>query len=391
VIFEYLKYETYFAQCGRGLEDLLAEELTELGASRVKPAFRGVKFQAERQDVYRIVYCTRLASRVLAPLLSFDCHTDKYLYETAGKIDWTSIMTHEQTFMINAQVANSNISHSQFAAQKLKDGIVDQIRTKTGKRPSVDRRQPDFVLNLNIQRNRATISLDIGGGPLHKRGYRQESVEAPMQETLASAIIRISGWDAETPLVDPMCGSGTLLAEALMHASRIPASWLRMKDDTPLKILPDFDETLWRRVKGECDDRICRVDAGLIRGNDKDMDAVMAARENLTHLPGGRHVEITHGDFRKTGPLPDTTIVTNPPYGVRLQDIQRSRTLTGLIGDFLKQECPGSTAWLLCGDKEQVKSIGLKASRRIPLWNGGLECRLVKLELYAGKGPAARE
>ena len=385
-MYEYRKHATYFAQCGRGLEEMLAAELLELGASRSKPVFRGAGFNAAPEALYRIVYGTRLASRILAPLRTFDCHSDKYLYETALKLDWSALLTLETTFAITAQVSQSNIKHSQFAAQKLKDAIVDQFRDRTGRRPSVERRHPDLHLNLNIHRNRVTISLDAGGGPLHRRGYRRESVEAPLQETLAAGIIRLSGWRGTGSLVDPFCGSGTLLAEALMAGANIPAGWLRMAQRTPLSALPDFDAALWRKVKSEADARIRELPAGCLRGGDIDPKAVSAARTNLALLPGGEDIRLARRDFRETGEVRDSTIVANPPYGVRLQDRERAKALFGQIGDFLKQDCAGSTAWLLCGEKALVKSIGLRAGARIPLWNGGLECRLIKLELYAGKG-----
>jgi len=294
-------------------------------------------------------------------------------------------MTPDQTLAVTAQVSDSHIRHSQFAAQRLKDAIVDGFRERTGRRPSVDRREPDLWLNLNIRRNRATIAVDTGGGPLHRRGYRLDGVAAPLQETLAAAIVRLAGWAGERPLVDPFCGSGTLLAEGLMKAARIPAGRLRMSGKAPMRVLPDFDAALWRSVRAEADDRIRELPEGLIRGGDLDREAVKAARANLARLPGGDAVRLAVRDFRETGPAPDATIVANPPYGIRLQDHERAQGLFREIGNWLKRHCAGSTAWLLCGEKSLLKSIGLKTGRRIPLWNGGMECRLVRLDLYEGK------
>ena len=197
--------------------------------------------------MYRVNYMTRLATRVLAPLLTFDCHSDKYLYKTAYSIPWSELLSVKSTFAIDANVTASRIKHSQYAAQKLKDAIVDQFREESGVRPNVETRDPDIWLNLFIRNNKATISFDTSGGSLHRRGYRVASVEAPMQETVAAAIIRYTGWDGARQLYDPMCGSGTLLAEAAMHYCRIPAGYLRKKFG--FMRLPDFNNSLWKKIK----------------------------------------------------------------------------------------------------------------------------------------------
>lgn len=214
---EYQKHGRYFAQTPPGLEELAVEELAEIGAVEPRAGYRALAFEADKATLYRINLRTRLCTHVLAPLLTFDCHSDKYLHHTAmQKIEWDTLMDVDGTLAVAANVSQSNIRHSQFAAQRLKDAICDQFRDRTGRRPSVDRHSPDLSLNLRIHRNRAVISVDTSGGSLHRRGYRVESVEAPLQETIAAAMIRFSGWKGEGVLHDPMCGSGTILAEALM-------------------------------------------------------------------------------------------------------------------------------------------------------------------------------
>ncbi|MBU0741427.1 class I SAM-dependent RNA methyltransferase, partial [bacterium] len=275
-MFEYQKHGRYFAQCARGVEDLLVDELRELGAPAADARVRGVGFRADPGLLYDVVLRSRLAGRVLAPLLTFDCHSDRYLYATARKLDWDAILSPDRTFAVVANVSRSNISHSQFAAQRLKDAVVDHFRESCGRRPSVDRREPDVWLNLHINRDRAVIALDVSGGSLHRRGYRLESVEAPLQETLAAAVLRLSGWDCEAPLVDFMCGSGTFLAEAWLQASRIPPGWRGVAAASAAACLPDFDAEIWRRVveRARVDHR--RPASGLVSGGDVDEAAVRA-------------------------------------------------------------------------------------------------------------------
>jgi putative N6-adenine-specific DNA methylase len=381
-MFEYAKHLRFFAACAGGLEPLLVEELRELGAEPEKPGMRGVSFRADTATLYRVVYCTRLASRVLAPLLTFDCHSDKYLYKTARNIDWDRMLDPDRTFVIDASVSDSHIDHSQFAAQRLKDAVCDHFRDKTGRRPSVEKRTPDLRIYLHLRQNRAVIGIDVGGGALHRRGYRTQSVEAPVQETLAAAIVRLSGWDADRPLHDPMCGSGTLLAEAVLHATRTPAGWLRAESDAPWRALPDFDAAIWKTVKAEMDGATRELPTGLVSGADIDEAAVRAARTNLAHVPGGGEVSVDRQDARELTLEEPATVLVNPPYGVRLGGRQEVEALYKAFGDALKRRCTGTTAFVLCGDIKLVGSLGLKPSKRTPLWNGGIECRLARLDLY---------
>jgi len=381
-MFEYTRHHRFFAACARGLESLVADELRELGADPDDPGIRGVAFKADTATLYRVVYATRLASRILAPLLTFDCHSDKYLYKTARNIDWDRILSPDNTFVIDASVSDSHIDHSQFAAQRLKDAVCDHFREKTGRRPSVEKRTPDLRLYLHLRMNRAVIGIDVGGGALHRRGYRTESVEAPLQETLAAAVVRISGWDAERPLHDPMCGSGTLLAEAVLHATRTPSGWLRAKGKPPWAALPDFDARVWETVKAKEDGAVRTLPQGLVSGADIEKGAVRAARTNLSHIPGGNAVTIERGDARELTLEEPSTVLVNPPYGVRLGFRPEVEALYKAFGDALKRRCSGCTAYVLCGDVKLVGSLGLKPSKRIPLWNGGMECRLARLEMY---------
>lgn len=379
-MFAYQEDGRYFAQAARGLEELARDELQELGAGDGEVAGAGVSFRADAAGLYRVNYRSRLVSRVLAPLAAFACFSEQALYDAARAIEWERIISPEQTFAVFAHVGESRIRHSHYAALKLKDAVADRFRDRCGRRPDVDTEHPDAWIHLSLRSDRALVSLDTSGGSLHRRGYRVQSVAAPLQETLAAAIVRLSGWQGERPLVDPFCGSGTLLAEAFLHYCRIPSAfkWGRFG----FEALPDFDRPLWEEVRRESSAMTREMPEGLIRGSDIDRQAVAAARADLREIPGTRGIAVERKDFRDLPGIPGATIVCNPPYGMRVGDREGTRTLYREFGDFLKQRCPGSTAYVLCGNLELVTAIGLKPSRRFVLFNGPIECRLLKIEVY---------
>ena len=385
-MFAYQQDQRYFAQIAEGTEEIGAEELRDLGASAIRTSFRGLHFRAGPAELYRINYETRLISRVLAPLIRFACYDTDRLYRMARQVAWNEIMDVNQTLAVFANVSNSKIRHSQYAALCLKDAVVDYFREDCGRRPDVRRLDPDVWIGLFIENNQAVISLDTSGGSLHRRGYRQEGVEASMQETVAAAIIRWTGWDGSIPLIDPMCGSGTLLAEALMHHCRIPAAYLRRHFG--FEHLPDFDRSLWSTVKDKADRAIRALVADRISGSDIDAAAVRSARANLGQLPHGASIRIDRTDFKRRRELADRVIVCNPPYGIRLQAKGGMGPFYREIGDFLKQRCAGATAFIYFGDREMLKHIGLRPAWKRPLKNGGLDGRLAKFEMYAGGSPA---
>jgi putative N6-adenine-specific DNA methylase len=379
-MFSYQKSGRYFAQIAEGLEDLGKMELQKLGARDIKPGYKGLYFSADKAALYRLNYTSRLLSRILAPLLRFDCHSDKYLYKTASNIDWLSLIDLKNTFAVKANVSHSKIKHSQFASLRLKDAIVDLFRKKTGKRPNVDTREPDILFNLHIQNNKATIYLDTSGASLHRRGYRLESITAPMQEIVAAAVIRLSGWNGSRPLVDPMCGSGTLLCEAMMHYCRIPAGYLRKKFG--FASLPDFDAKIWDSVKQEEDSRIRELPSGLISGSDKSGKAIAAAKTNTRFFAQGANIGLSVSSIHNIKSLENSVIVTNPPYGMRLETDKNIKDFMKEFGDFLKQRCTGSDAYLYFGNRELIKSVGLKPTWKKILLSGGLDGRLVKYSMY---------
>jgi len=378
--FNYQKDGIYFAQIAEDLIQQGQHELAGLGATEIIPMFRGIHFKADKAALYRINYMSRLISRILAPLVSFSCKDTDILYRQSKKIKWETLFSKKSTFAIRSNVSDSMITHSQFASLRLKDAVADYFRDSPGRRPDVITINPDVLINLHIRKDRAVISLDASGGPLHKRGYREESVSAPMQETIAAAVIQLCEWDGSVPIYDPMCGSRARLNEALMHHCRIPAGIFRKKFG--FMTLPDFSPMIWEQVKMEADSSIRELGKGLIAGSDLAENSVNAAKTNLMGIHGGGNVSITQSDFRALDYLKNSIIVANPPYGIRMgKEIDLTKFYRDL-GDFLKQKCKGSKAYIYFGDPKYIRNMGLKALWKKHLKAGGLEGKLAKYELY---------
>lgn len=379
-MYEYQQSGRYFAQLADDIKDIAEEELLELGAVETSNSFRGIYFNADLESLYRINLNSRLINRVLAPLKTFSCHSDNYLYQVAQQIQWEDFLNPDQTFAVFANVSQSNINHSKFAALRLKDAIVDYFRDRGGIRPSIDTRNPDLWLSVHIDKNVAIISVDTSGGSLHRRGYRLDSTIAPMNETLAASIIRYSEWDGTSPLYDPLCGSGTLLCEAYLAATKTPSAKLRNKFG--FERLPDFDIYLWAKVKKESNNKLNAISDNLIQGSDIDLKVVEAAKKNCAVIDPDEQIKIIKKDIFEIEKLENTTIVCNPPYGIRMQNKKDLDVFFKDIGDFLKQNCTNSTAYIYFGDRKYIKQIGLRSSKKWILSSGGLDGRLVKYEMY---------
>jgi putative N6-adenine-specific DNA methylase len=364
------------------MEGLCEKELIELGAKNTRAAYRGIYFEADTLTIYRINYTARTVTRILAPLKSFRCKNTNSIMKFSERIQWDKFFSVNQTFAITSSVSNSSITNSLYASQVLKDGIADYFRTKFGKRPNVETVNPDIRFNLFIEKDNAILSLDTSGESLHKRGYRLLAGEAPMQETLAAAIIRLSNWDGEKPLMDCMCGSGTILCEALMHYCRIPAQKLRKKFG--FFHLPDFNKSVWEKFKTEADSTIRPLPKGIISGSDISQTAVMVAKENLSRLPYSESVPLSAHPFQHIKQFENGVLIINPPYGIRLGERKEVENLYKELGDFLKTKCKGTSAFIYTGEPELRKYIGLKTSGRIPLDNGKLEGVLLQIDSYEG-------
>ena len=379
-MYDYQKSGRYFVQVADDIKDIAESELVELGATEASHSYRGIYINADPESLYRINLHSRLINRVLAPLKTFDCHSDNYLYQVGKQIHWEDFLNPEQTLAVFASVTQSNINHSKYAALRLKDAIVDYFRERVGKRPSIDTRNPDLWLNVYIEKNVATISVDTSGGSLHRRGYRMESIQAPMSETLAASIIRFAEWNGQLALYDPFCGSGTLLCEAYLAATKTPSAFLRNKFG--FERLPEFDPKLWAKVKKEAKTKIQPVSNNLIQGSDIDLKAVATAKKNSAVIDPGTQINIMQKDIFKIDKLENTTIVCNPPYGIRMEHQKDLGDFYKKLGDFLKQRCTHSTAFIYFGDRTYIKHIGLKSSKKWILSNGGLDGRLVKYVMY---------
>ncbi|KAF0153319.1 MAG: putative N6-adenine-specific DNA methylase [Ignavibacteria bacterium] len=381
-MFEYQKSSRYFAQVPGMMESLCEVELQELGAVNTKVSYRGVYFDASVEELYKINYTSRMISRVLAPLKTEYCEDAKQLIKIAQKIRWEELISLNNTFAITSSVAKSKVTNSLYAAQCLKDGIADYFRERFGRRPDVSVSNPDARINLHIEENTAVISLDTSGESLHKRGYRLLAGDAPMQETLAAAIIRLSGWKGDKVLWDCMCGSGTIICEALMHYCNIPAQYLRKKFG--FMNLPEFNKDNWIEIKEKSDENIRPLPVGLIKGSDKSQKMIEVAKDNLTRLPFSENVELKCHPFDSVSSFENGLLITNPPYGIRLGEREEVEILYKELGDFIKRDCNGTSAFIYTGETSLRKSIGLKTSKRIPLVNGKLEGVLLQIDSYEG-------
>ena len=364
-----------------GFEELLAKEVTQLGAQQVELGTRMVSFVGDKGFMYKANLALRTAIKILKPIKTFKAYNDKSLYDGMMKIDWSEYMNEHQTFVFETTLHSEHFNHSQFVALKSKDAVVDQFRDKTGKRPNIDKDFPDVRLHIHIDRDVCTVSLDTSGESLHRRGYKSATNIAPINEVLAAGMLLLSGWDGQSHFLDPMCGSGTILAEAAMIACNIPANINRK--EFAFEKWSDWDSELFDKVL-ESLLKKTREFHYTITGYDKAPSAVAKAKDNIKNANLDEYITIKQANFfdsEKTteGPL---HMVFNPPYGERL-DIDLERFYRE-IGDTLKQSYPNTNAWFITTNLEALKFVGLKPSRKIKLFNGKLEARFVKYEMYAG-------
>ena len=381
-LFDYQKNRKYFAQIAGRSEKIGARELQDLGAEDIEIGYRGAHFKADKSTVYKINYTARIVTRVLAPITEFPSPNTDILYDEAKKIPWENFFTIDDSFAIyaNINIKSSKIYHSKYASLKLKDAIVDRFRDKRGKRPDVNTIRPDIVFNLYIENDIATISLDTSGDSLHRRGYRIDSGEAPMQESLAATIIRLAQWNGENELYDPMCGSGTLLCEALMKYCRIPSGYL--KNNFGFENLPDFDFKLWKEVKDSCDSKIKKLETGLIKGSDISSEMIRIARENCSQLPYGDRIILSVKPFQDIKKIENMTIVVNPPFGIRMSNVGRLKNLYTEFSKWLKNKASGSKVLVYSGKPELLDYIWMRADWEKKLVNGGVEGVLAQYEVY---------
>ncbi|WP_448607514.1 THUMP domain-containing class I SAM-dependent RNA methyltransferase [Paenimyroides ceti] len=364
-----------------GFEEILAKELYQLGAQNVEQGVRMVSFYGDKGFMYKANLALRSALKILKPIKQFKAYNEQSLYKGIQSIDWSTIFNVNQSFVVDVTVNSDHFNHSQFVALKSKDAIVDQFREAFGKRPNIDKDYPDVRINVHIQKDDCSVSLDTSGASLHHRGYRTATNIAPINEVLAAGILLLSGWDGSTHFLDPMCGSGTFLVEAAMIACNIPANINRK--EFAFERWNDWDNDLFDQIEASLLKKIKEFHYDII-GYDKAPSAVIKAKDNAKNANLDEYIKVSQQNFFDTqketeGPL---HMVFNPPYGERL-DIDLERFYRE-IGDTLKQSYPNTNAWFITGNLEALKFVGLKPSRKIKLFNGKLEARLVKYEMYEG-------
>ena len=364
-----------------GFEEILAKELLQLGAQQIKPGNRMVSFVGDLGFLYKANLCLRTALKILKPIHAARVQDEAALYQLFYDFAWEDYLDVDSKFVIDSVVHGTLFTHSQFASQKAKDGLVDQFRDRYSERPSVDLNRPDLRINLHLQEDFCTISLDSSGASLHHRGYRTATNIAPLNEVLAAGLIQLSGWKGNTDFLDPMCGSGTIVIEAAMFASNIPANINRKQ--FAFEKWTDWDADLFEKIQ---ESQLKRIkNPGIqIKGSDKAPSAIEKATINVDNANLSEFIILEKKDFfqidkETSGPL---HLLTNPPYGERLEGDMNA--LYQGIGDAFKQSFPNTQAWLISSNMQALKCVGLRPSRKIKLFNGKLESRLMFYPVYEG-------
>tara|TARA_B100000586_G_scaffold269478_1_gene248514 strand:+ start:1144 stop:2274 length:1131 start_codon:yes stop_codon:yes gene_type:complete len=369
-----------------GLEEILADELRKLGAQNIKKMNRAVSFKGDKGFMYKANLNLRTALRILKPIVHFQAHNEKELYNKLCEIDWTEIFDLSSTFATNATTHSEVFTHSKYASLVLKDAIADTFRKKFDKRPNVDPNMPDVSINLHIAKHTCTISLDSSGDSLHKRGYKSNAVTAPINEVLAAGLILLSDWNRISDFHDPMCGSGTLLIEAALIAYNIPVNIFRNRFG--FEGWNDFDEKLWEKIKEVSLDKETHY-CGKITGSDNFQKAVRISRKNIENALLSDNIKVKTEDFFNNTIETGTFVLFNPPYGERIPI--EVYEFYEKVGNTLKHNYKGCSVWLISSDIENMKFIGLRPSRKIKVMNGKLECSFRKFEVYEGSKKAKKQ
>ncbi len=378
----------YVAKTISGLESILAQEIEQLGGQNVTELTRAVSFDGDLRTLYQVNLWSRTALRVIKPIIEFTAHNETVLYKRLRRYHWTDLFSLDQTFVVNSSVSSEIFTHSKYLSLKTKDAIVDQFRERNdGVRPSIDRENPDIVIDVHCVGKKFIISLDSSGRSLHRRGYRQDQRRAPLNEILATGLIMLAGWDGSETLYDPMCGSGTILTEAYAIAKNIAPGLNR--DTFAFMNWADYDQKLWQELTelakaAQKPELLCKI-----YGSDYDTVQVMETQSLLNEM-GYTEIELSNKDFiGSSAPANSGVIITNPPYDMRIE----SDDIIGFyksIGDTLKQSYSDWDAWIISGNKDAIKRLGLRTSQRHTLYNGSIECKYHKYEMYRGSKKTAK-
>lgn len=379
---------TMIAKTLFGFEDILAKELRQLGAQSVKPGVRNVSFVGDLGFMYKANLGLRMAIKILKPIDSFIIANETDLYNKIKRLPWENYLSETGSLAIDSTVHSTVFKHSQYIALKTKDAIVDRFRERTKSRPNVDLKYPDLRINIHIDRERCSVSLDSSGMSLHKRGYRSATNIAPINEVLAAGLVIQSGWDGQSDFFDPMCGSGTILIEAAMIAANVPPNINRK--EFAFERWNDWDPDLYENIQQSLLKKIREVPFK-IYGFDKAPSAVRKALDNIKEANLEEFVSVTQDDFFKSEKSTEGHLhmLFNPPYGERLEI--DAEVFYKKIGDTLKTSYPDSEAWFITSNLEAIKSVGLRPSRKIKVFNAKLEARLLKYEIYTGSKKAKHQ
>lgn len=371
--------QTYLAKTFQGLEEVLADELRALGALNISVRRRAVLFDGDLALLYKANLCLHTALRILMPIYEFKARDERQLYRGIQELDWPRYMGITQTFAIDSTVKSDFFRHSKFVALKSKDALVDQFRAKYRRRPSVDTQNPDQRIHIHVNQDRVRVMLDSSGESLHRRGYRQSGHKAPVNEVLAAGMIALSGWQGKKPLIDPMCGSGTILIEAALWASKMGPGMLRKRFG--FMNWRNYDLPLFNKLKREVRKNQQPLESSLY-GVELYPPYVKLAQETIEAAGFSEQIWVQEGDFFEIDPLAkEAVLVMNPPYGERLEQAEIDGFYKD-IGDRFKQQYKGSEAWVLSSNLAAMKRVGLKADRKIQLFNGPLDCRFNQYKLY---------
>jgi putative N6-adenine-specific DNA methylase len=371
----------FVAKTFHGLEEVLAEEIKNIGGKNIEVLTRAVKFTGNKELLYKSNIYLRTALRVLVPIANRNVRSNKDIYKIAKTFKWEEIFSPEQTFLVSAVTNSKHIDHSYYAALKFKDGIADRFREKFQKRPSVDKEKPDYKIDLHISGTNCTISLDSSSESLHKRGYKESNVLAPLSEALAAGLILLSGWDKESTLIDPMCGSGTLPIEACMIANDIPPGIFRTTFG--FKRWNNFDKSIFQSITNKVN--IHPSKNVKIIGSDISEKAIQTARLNCENAEFEQSIQLFVRNFKDFKPEENSkgTVIMNPPYDVKMKE-RDIENFYKKIGDTLKNNFQGFDAWIFSANLKALKNIGLRTSRKIPLYNGALESRFNNYKIFKG-------
>tara|TARA_B110000008_G_scaffold109195_1_gene112241 strand:- start:791 stop:1954 length:1164 start_codon:yes stop_codon:yes gene_type:complete len=364
-----------------GMEKVLAKELLDLGAQNIQIGNRIVSFMGDKGFIYKSNLCLHTALKILKPIHKFKANSNEELYSELYNYEWGEYMNESNTFIFDSVLSGNIFTHSLFVSQKAKDALVDKFRDQNINRPNVDLEYPDFRFHLHINNNDCSLLLDSSGESLHKRGYRMSTNIAPINEVLAAGIIKLSGWDKSIDFIDPMCGSGTFLIEAAMMASNIPANINR--DEFAFEKWPDWDLDLFELIQNSLLKKVKEPSIS-IYGYDKAPSAILKAKQNINQASLGDFISVNQSSFFETTKSSNKKLhlITNPPYGERLKgDIKE---LYKNIGDTLKTHYPDTDAWFISSNLDAMKYVGLRPSRKIKLFNGKLESRLLNFPIYSG-------